>query len=124
MQALSGVFVLLSMENEQFQPVTTDTNNFSVEEASDYGEVGITLINASGNRVTDWSIVFILEENESFVERDNLPEEVSNCEIIGTYPLKSNQTSRLLQLGALVITCFVCRFSGMATMNGQITNSL
>jgi hypothetical protein len=24
-----------------------------------------------------------LEENESFVERDNLPEEVSNCEIIG-----------------------------------------
>ena len=83
MQALSGVFVLLSMENEQFQPVTTDINNFSVEEASDYGEVGITLINASGNRVTDWSIVFILEENESFVERDNLPEEVSNCEIIG-----------------------------------------
>jgi hypothetical protein len=87
MQALSGVFVLLSMENEQFQPVTTDINNFSVEEASDYGEVGITLINASGNRVTDWSIVFILEENESFVDRSQ-----------GIHPAASCRTRERLRL--------------------------
>jgi hypothetical protein len=71
------------MYNAQFQPVTSDIGNFSVEAAVDYGEVGITSINASGNTVTDWSFVFILEGNETFAERENLPEEVSNTELIG-----------------------------------------
>ena len=75
------------MENEQFQPVTTDINNFSVEEANAYGEVGITSIYVSStwnNQVTGWSFVFILEDNETFVERENLPENVTNSELFGT----------------------------------------
>jgi hypothetical protein len=72
------------MENPQFKPQTSDIYNFSVEPASDYGEVGITSINTLlGNKVSDWSFVFILEENETFAERDNLPENVSDWELIG-----------------------------------------
>ena len=77
----------MSMEDQQFQPVTTDINNFSIEEANDYGEVGITSINVSpnwNNQVTGWSFVFILEDNETFVERENLPENVSTSELFGT----------------------------------------
>lgn len=67
--------------------MTTDINNFSVEEANDYGEVGITSIYVSStwnNQVTGWSFVFILEDNETFVERENLPENVSTSEMFGT----------------------------------------
>jgi hypothetical protein len=72
------------MENPQFKPQTIDIKNFSVDIACDYGEVGITSINTSlDNKVTDWSFVFILEENATFVERNNLPENVSNWELIG-----------------------------------------
>ncbi len=74
------------MENEQFQPVTTDINNFSVFNANHYGYVGITSINVSStwnNQVTGWSFVFILEDNETFVERENLPENVSHSELFG-----------------------------------------
>lgn len=83
---MSGVVVLLSMENGQFQPVTTDIGNIFVEEANDYGEVGITSVNVSStwnNQVTGWSFVFILDDNETFVERENLPENVSNSELFG-----------------------------------------
>jgi len=73
----------MSMENSQFQPETSDIINFFVEQACDYGEVGITLIHSLGNKVTNWSLVFILEENQLFVERENLPDNVSNCELIG-----------------------------------------
>ena len=74
------------MENEQFQPVTTDINNFSVEKANANGYVGITSINVSPNchnQVTGWSFVFILGDNETFVERENLPENVINSELFG-----------------------------------------
>ena len=57
------------MENEQFQPVTTDIGNISVLNANDYGYVGVTSINVSStwsNQVTGWSFVFILEKNETF----------------------------------------------------------
>jgi hypothetical protein len=80
------------MENEQFQPVTTDINNFSFLNANHYGYVGITSINVSpnynqggrNNQVTGWSFVFILEDNETFVERENLPENVTHSELFGT----------------------------------------
>ncbi len=82
-QAIQGVFVLLSNENLQFQSDASDINNFTVEPACDYGEVGITSIYSPGNKVTEWSFVFILDDNEMFAERDNLPETVSNdCELI------------------------------------------
>ena len=85
------------MENKQFQPVTTDIGNISVEKANNYGDVGITSINALGNKVTDWSFVFILEEDFNFEFRENLGDGVSNSELIGRV-VHRNMLQPMIQL--------------------------
>jgi hypothetical protein len=86
------------MENPQFQPLTSDIGNISVENANTYCDVGITSINALGNKVTDWSFVFILEQNFNFVFRENLPEEVSNSELIGRVVPHRHMLQPMIQL--------------------------
>jgi hypothetical protein len=85
-QAMAGVFVLFPMLNLEFQPVVpsmTEHMDSWTAAAKDVDEVGITMVKASGNKITDWSLVFILEDDEAFQMHENLPQTVTDNEVFG-----------------------------------------
>jgi hypothetical protein len=85
-QAMAGVFVLFPMLDPEFRPVVpsmTEHMDSWTAAAKDVDEVGITMVKASGNKITDWSLVFILEDDEAFQMHENLPQTVTDNEVFG-----------------------------------------
>ncbi|EFX82237.1 hypothetical protein DAPPUDRAFT_302642 [Daphnia pulex] len=85
-KAMAGVFVLFPMLHPEFQPVVpsmTEHMDSWTAAAKDVDEVGITMVKASGNKITDWSLVFILEDDEDFQMHENLPQTVTDNEVFG-----------------------------------------
>ncbi|XP_046448107.1 uncharacterized protein LOC124196896 isoform X2 [Daphnia pulex] len=93
-KAMSGVFVLFSMNHSKFKPAVPSMighdsgENRSYDQlydfaAIDINDVGIDLVKTSAGKVIGWSFVFILEDSEHFQNRKNLHGSVSDSELFG-----------------------------------------
>jgi hypothetical protein len=96
------------MTHPQFQPeVPSMIGHCSNEDGSydplfnytaeDIHDVGVTLVQTSAGKVIGWSFIFVLEEYEHFIKRDNLNENVLDNVLFGRV-VHNNMLEAMTQL--------------------------